>query len=110
MVITDFTFHDRTTIISDGLEYINHNIGFSTTLDLDIYGTATTSAVIFEAMGLNGRYRPIQGFNSETTDLSSTTLSNDSSWQFDLTGKSKFRVRITVISDGFLTIKGKVIS
>ena len=107
---TIHTFQSEATAIGNGTEYmINFNHEGELIIVLDITGTTTSRTIIFECAGENGVYSNIIGYKMSDVTLASQTTGNNELWQFDLTGLSKFRARISAIVDGNVTIKGKVI-
>lgn len=103
--VVNYTFHNNVTNIGAGevLNVINISI-----INFEISGTATSSTCIFEGKSIDdGAFYPIQCVNLSTLTLANQTTSKGELWQFDCTGFIAFRVRISAISGGNLTIKGR---
>lgn len=103
--VENWTFHNSVTTTGSGKELNVTNI---TNVNFEISGTATSSTCIFEGKSVDdGSFYPIQCVNLTTLSLANQTTSKGELWQIDCTGLVSFRVRISVISGGNLTIKGR---
>lgn len=110
MVKDNVVFQDKITAPANGIEYEMDNLQDETSITVTISGTATARTVIFEAKGLVGNYLPVCAFNESTMTMATqTTGVNDEMWTIDLTGKSRFRCRVSAVSGGNLSVAGKVI-
>jgi hypothetical protein len=110
MVKNIFTFQSEKTATGNGLEYQITNTGSSETIVLSMVGTATSYTIHFEGIGDVGVY---QGYgmydNTNKTVEVSTTQAGGKLWTGDITGLTKFRVRISAVSGGDLTVVGKIV-
>lgn len=100
-------FQNAAIAPSNGTEF---TVGAYKNVTIEIYGTSTTRTVVFEATGLSGVFRPIIGVKTDDLAMATQTIGNNESWSFDITGQSKFRVRILDVSGGNITIKGTAVS
>ena len=111
MVKTNVIFHNEAIATGNGEEFsIKFNYSNDLTLALDITGTATSRTLVFQAKAQNGNWINVIGYNS--TDASSaitTTSTDDEIWKFDLTGYTGFRVVISAIAGGNVTVIGTVV-
>lgn len=106
--IMSFVFHNQSTLISDGFE-LSVSSGMIT-LNFEISGTATSSTCIFEGKSVDdGAFYPIQCANLGTLVLASQTIDKGSLWQVDLNGLIKFRVRISAVAGGNISVKGRAV-
>lgn len=106
--IINFVFHNESTTTGNGSE-LNVNMGM-TTLNFEISGTATSSTCIFEGKSVDtGEFYPVQCVNLGTLALANQTTGKSELWQCDLTALTKFRVRISTISGGNISIKGRAV-
>lgn len=102
----DCILQDNATEIGIGTEYKN-TIGDIITFE--VTGTSTTSTIVFEGKGSSGAYYPIACINLSTLDSDTQTTGINEIWQSSLTGLIGFRTRITSISDGYISIQGRVV-
>ncbi len=105
------TFQNAVTATGNGTECV---INFSGSPDLmmvlAISGTATARTVIFEGKGEVGDYIAIQATNiNSNASATQTTGTTDELWKVNLAGISAFRARVSAVSGGSLTVKGKII-
>lgn len=104
-ILNCFTFQDVTTTVQSGNEYIND---FADIVTFEITGTSTSRTIIFEGLLLSGAWYPIQCGNLSTLVCSNQTAGNNELWQVEIGGFLRFRTRVSAISGGNVTIKGKV--
>jgi hypothetical protein len=110
MTRSNWNFQVLASTPLDGTAYHNLNIGFSTTCMISVYGTATSYTLNFEAKGLLGTWCPISAWDEEKMVLGITaTQTSGKLFSVDITGTDDFRVRISAISGGTLSISGKVV-
>lgn len=105
------TFQNAATTNGNGVAY---TVGGQKTLLISITGAnITTSAVVFEGADSDGNYVAIIGIRMSdfTTATSSSTVFSATAelWQFDITGLTSFRARISIITGAgaAITVKGK---
>ncbi len=103
----DFTFQDIATTTASGAEF---DVRAFKDLTIEIYGTSTSRTVVFEAAGSSGAYKPIQGVKNDDFAMGTQTSGNNESWSFTITGQKKFRVRISAVSGGNVTVKGTAVA
>ena len=111
------TFHDATTTASNGQELlIERAFGNSpqVTIDdvdiitLEISGTTTTATVHFEVKIVpDGNYLPVAGLRLSDFALATSTTTMGQAWIVDVGAVYSFRARVSGISDGTVTVKGK---
>jgi hypothetical protein len=104
-ILNYFTFQDATTTAQSGNEYKNDSADVVT---FEITGTSTSRTIIFEGLLLSGDWYPIQCANLSTLVCSNQTTGNNELWQVEIGGFLRFRIRVSIISGGNVTIKGKV--
>jgi len=101
-------FQENTIAPSDG-EILSVNTG-SSILNIDIKNTSTDAVLNFEArINENLDWVKINAVNLTNYDIS-TTANTDGIYQIDLTGLSFVRCRVSDITDGDITVNGKVVS
>lgn len=102
--IYDVTLQNSASTTGNGTPL---SVGNIKTLTLEISGTSSSQTIVFEGASTSGTYYAIQGIklNDLTSNSQSTTLGE--LWQFDLTGLVSFRARISVITGGSVSVKGK---
>lgn len=77
----------------------------------EISGTAATRTIIFEVSNKeNGTYSLIQGVRLSDTTLNTQSTTNNEIWQFDGVAGLWFRARISEVSGGNVTVKGKKVA
>lgn len=105
----NFVFQDQATEVGNGNLYL---VGKSDIATLEIYGTATSSTVVFEGVSNNGNIYPINGINISgvNMDLANYTESLDELWQVDLSGVYAFRARISVVEGGYVVVNGRMVN
>lgn len=80
------------------------------TANIEITGTATSFNIVFEAQVLNSnQWHEIVAVNLKNLNID-TKATEKGIYQLDLTGLTKVRTRLTSISGGNLTVKGRVVS
>jgi len=83
--------------------------GYDTFKITEISGTSTSRTIIFEICGIeDGTYSTIQGVKLSNYTLATQTISNNEVWQIDGLKGLWFRCRISAITGGNVTVKGKV--
>jgi len=111
MTRSDWIFQNESTVTGNGFPFIisfNQNSGGVLCLEID--GTATSYSVVFEAAGNIGNYHAIYAYDESNKILISTaTEATGKLFTFDISAKSAIRTRISAISGGNLTIKGRVV-
>lgn len=103
---TSFTFHEATTAPSEGEEFV---VGHFQTLTVKISGSSTSREIKFYAVDEKGEKTALCGVNRTDFQLSTSTLSTNEYWDFDISGL--FKVCFEVVStNGEVTIKGTAVS
>jgi len=100
-------FHDGTITTSDGEEYGLQEGSQTMKLEIKSVGTATLK---FESMGTLGVWRPLLG-SKDVADVTLVTETSDLEpwYQFDVTGASRVRVKITANSGSPVFVYGKIV-
>lgn len=85
------------------------------TLTFEITGTSTSRTVLFELAGPSGQYMPVTAFSvTDPTKFGpqSTGGSNTApeSWQVEVPAGYSFRARISAVTGGNVTVKGKAVT
>jgi hypothetical protein len=106
-ILKDIIFHENETNISNGNEFVIINNANSITFE--ITGSSSSRTIEFEGKSLSGEYYSINCINLTSLSLTTQTTGNNELWQVDLTGLVSFRTRISAISGGNVTIKGRVV-
>lgn len=76
----------------------------------EISGTSTSRTLIFEVSGTeNGTYSAIQGVRLSDISLATQTTEIGGIWQFEGLAGLWFRVRVSAIAGGNVTVKGKAV-
>lgn len=103
---TSFTFHEATTAPSEGEEFV---VGHFQTFTVKISGSSTSREIKFYAVDEKGEKTALCGVNRTNFQLSTSTLSTNEYWDFDISGL--FKVCFEVVStNGEVTIKGTAVS
>lgn len=76
------------------------------TLTVSTSGTSTSQTLAFEGAGTDGNFTSIQGINLSTGTTSAQTTQIGELWRFDITGLVSFRVNLTAVSGGSVTVLG----
>jgi hypothetical protein len=101
-----FTFQDTATAIQNGNECVANK---ASAVTFEITGTSTSRTILFEGLSLSNSWYPIQCANLSTLSLATQTTENNTIWQADISGLLRFRTRIASVSEGNVSIKGKVV-
>lgn len=104
--VSNIVFHSNVSTPSTGEMFPVHDYK---TITVEIYGTSTSQTVLFEASGMAGTFYPIQGTKLNDLSIASQTTGLGELWQFDITGVTNFRTRISAVSGGSLFISGVAI-
>lgn len=102
-----FTFQDSVNASQDG-EILSVNTG-SRTVNIEVTSTSTDAVVNFEAQFTSDTWHPVNGIDIETFNLF-TSISTSGVYQVDLTGVKKLRCRLSDITNGEVSVVGKVVS
>jgi hypothetical protein len=106
-LISDVELQDAASIIGNGNQF---EVGSFKTITIEISGTSTSRTVIFEGSSVSGTYYAIQGVRLSDLTTANQTTGTGELWQFDVTALSNFRARISSITGGNVTIKGKAVA
>jgi hypothetical protein len=104
--VTDVVLQDTATAIGNGTPF---TVGSNKTLTIEINGTSTSNTIVFEGSSISGTYYAIQGVKLLDYTMASQTTGINELWTFDLTGLSSFRARISNVSGGSVSVKGKAV-
>lgn len=101
------TLQDAVSAIGNGNPF---SVGSFHTITLEIFGTSTSRTIVFEGCGSSGTFYPIQGVKLNDLSTGSQTTGTGEIWQFDITGLEVFRARVSAVSGGNVTVKGKAVA
>ncbi|WP_338842034.1 hypothetical protein [Paenibacillus glucanolyticus] len=85
------------------------------TLTFEITGTSTSRTVLFELAGPSGQYMPVTTFSvTDPTKFGPQTTGGNNtapeSWQVEVPAGYSFRCRISAVTGGNVTVKGKAVT
>lgn len=103
----DHTFQNAAVSAANGTAL---TVAAYKTLTIEISGTSTSRTIVFEGQGPSGTYYPIQGVKSSDLSMDTQTTGNGEIWSFEITGLTSFRARISGVSGGNVTVKGKAVA
>jgi len=111
-----YTFQDRITSPSIGNELLVERLlpPFDTVDDCDVItieisGNATSGTTNFELkVTPDGEYYPVAGIRPSDYFISSVSTSVNEVWWFDIGAFYSFRCRVSEVTGGEITIKGKI--
>ena len=104
----DVIFHTTEATPTNGTSFV---VGSYKTLTVEIYGSANTVRLItFYRKQRNGTLKAIQGINTATYAVATSTTGTDEEWQFDVTGRNEIIMDITSMTGGTITIKGTAVT
>jgi hypothetical protein len=106
-VVAPVVLQNAVTVAGNG-DYFD--VKFFKTLNIKVTGTSTSRTVIFEAAHADGVYEQIMGIKPATFDPVNQTTENNVSFQFDVTGYTRFRARVSAIAGGNVSVKGNAVS
>jgi hypothetical protein len=105
--IQAITLQDTATTIGSGTPF---TVGGYKTITIEITATSTSQTVVFEGSSISGTYYAISGTRLSDLTTGSQTITTGEVWQFDVTGLVNFRARISAISGGSLSVKGRAVA
>lgn len=106
MQVSTHNFHNQSTQATDG--EILKNTQFEE-ITIDIQGTSTDFEVIFEGkVDENSEWTSLMFGNLTDLSLNDRTTKLNTKWNNDISGFNFLRVRIVSISDGYLTVVGRL--
>jgi hypothetical protein len=106
----NWNFLVEETSATNGNPYRIQNRTGSCTIVLSFEGTATAYSAVLEAKGLVGDYVAIYGWDETNKTLISTaTEATGKLITIDGTAKDYFRVRLSAVSGGNLSVSGKAV-
>lgn len=82
------------------------SVGGFKSLRIEIFGTATASAVLFMGIGESGVARPLQGVRMSDFAVAISTTTIGEFWQFDITGLVSVQMQVTAVSGGNISVTG----
>lgn len=106
-LIDEHYFHDGVSSTGNGTPYKTTADG--STITFSIKGDSSSRTLVFEASVNGTEYYAIKCANLTTLSLATQTTGNDELWQVDITGLHSFRVRVSAISGGDVTVLGRVV-
>lgn len=107
--IENITFHNQAITSSTGVEYSVSSYS-ATTIELEIFGTATSHSLTLEGK-IKDNWRVISGVKASdySTTSNGVITTKDALWQVDVTGLTGFRVNLTAVSGGNITVLGRAV-
>lgn len=105
--VTDVTLHNAVSTLGDGALFA---VGDTKTLTIEVYGTSASRTVLFEAAGVTGTFYPIKGVRLTDFAMATQTTGTGELWQFDVTGLVQFRTKLSAVTGGNVSVKGKAVS
>lgn len=84
-------------------------VGSLKTLTISISGTSTSRTILFEAADIDGNFTPFQGVRLNDLEMGVQTTGINEKWQFEVTGITSFRARISAIAGGNVVVKGTAV-
>ena len=103
----NFVFHNASTALGTGAELSIQ--GRMLTGNIALTGTSSSFSVTFEGRAVDGgEWYPLKAINLSTFALSSIATVM-SLWSVDLNGMIKFRVNLTAIGNGNLSVVGRIV-
>lgn len=85
-------------------------VGSTKTLTISISGTSTSRTVVFEASDVDGNFTPFQGVRLSDLEMGVQTTGTNEKWQFEVTGITSFRARISAVAGGNVVVKGTAVA
>lgn len=85
-------------------------VGSNKTLTISISGTSTSRTVVFEASDVDGNFTPFQGVRLSDLEMGIQTTGTNEKWQFEVTGITSFRARVSAIAGGNVVVKGTAVA
>ena len=108
-VVKKFYLQNAATSTGNGTAF--NTINKHTEIIFDISGTSTSRTCVFEYSDDDGAtYLPLACVNISTLAIASTSTGTGETWSANVTGLNYFRVRISAVSGGNVTVKGKVLA
>lgn len=80
------------------------------TLTIEISGTSTSRTIHFEGSSVGGTYYPIMGARLSDLETNIQTTGTGEVWQFNITGLVNFRVRLSAVDGGNVSVKGRAVA
>ena len=111
-----YTFQDQATSDSDGNELLVERflspfdiVDDCDVITIEISGTAVSGTTHFELkVTPDGDYYPIAGIRPNDYFISAVSTGINEVWWFDIGAFYSFRCRVSDVSGGNITIKGKI--
>lgn len=104
---TDFVFHDAAIAVGEGTPF---DVGGYRTVTIEITGTSTSRTILFEGSSVGGTYYPIKGMRLSDLMMGAQTTGTGEVWQFEVAGLVNFRARISAVSGGNVSVKGRAVA
>lgn len=101
------TFHEDASASGVGTSL---DVERATLLTVEIFGTATSSNVKFEAQVNSNNWAPVAGINLATLTNNTETSGKSEIWQISLAGLTKIRMNLTAVDGGSITVTGRTTS
>lgn len=105
--IENFVFQDAATATGNGnLLYVNKG----DVVTLEIYGTATSGTVLFEAKMPSGAYYSIRGIRLSDYTIANQSIALGELWELNAENFVAIRARISAVNGGYISVIGKVVN
>jgi hypothetical protein len=105
--IENFVFQNAATATGNG-NLLRVNKGDIVTLE--IYGTATSGTVLFEALMPSGAYYSIRGIRLSDYTIANQSIALGELWELNAENFIAIRARISAISGGYISVTSKVVN
>ncbi|WP_371017382.1 hypothetical protein [Pseudalkalibacillus sp. JSM 102089] len=108
-IVTDVTLQNAVSATGNGTAHTPVN---DVKLRLEINGTSTSRTINFEMASISGTYIPVTAFNiTDPTKYGTSTTGGSNTtpefWEVDVPAGFSFRARVSAITGGTVTVKGK---
>lgn len=105
--ISQIVFQDNVSADADG-EILSVGC-MSETVNIEVETTSTTAILNFEIQQNSDEWHEWNGIDTITYDIVTSVLATNKVYQSGLTGVRNFRVRISNMTDGTITVTGKAV-
>lgn len=101
-----FTFQNAVTEAGNGNVFTPE---FADVISIEFSGTASSFTAVFEELGESGAWHAIAGIRRSDFAPGSSVTAKTGRWDVTLSGVLSLRVRVSAVSGGNLTVKGKLV-
>lgn len=104
-----FTFHQNTSVPSVGTYFTVDDVQEPDLISIETSGFADSCIIQFEAqIHPDGEWKPVAGLRADDFMLSTSTIRLNEFWLFDINYFYRFRINITSVTNGSITVQGKI--